>query len=137
MINFNTQISFFLLVLLVLILFLISIQFKIKSSYKFLKKIFVIVFTKREKNYTNENELIDKFIPQDEIKNLIQEDLPFIKSEAKETDRKTKLKLPSIDLLSFPNKKEKEKLSNEDSIDSEFLEKILLRFWCEWKYKKS
>jgi DNA segregation ATPase FtsK/SpoIIIE, S-DNA-T family len=136
LINFNTQISFFLLVLLVLILFLISIQFKIKSSYKFLKKIFVIVFTKRVKNYTNENELIDKFIPQDEIKNLIQEDLPFIKSEAKETDRKTKLKLPSIDLLSFPSKKEKEKLSNEDSIDSEFLEKILLDFGVNGSIKK-
>ena len=43
-----------------------------------LRKIFI---KKKEKNYTNKNELIDQYIPQDEIKNLIQEDLPFIKAE--------------------------------------------------------
>ena len=32
-----------------------------------------------------------KFIPQDEIKNLIQEDLPFIKSEPKGNNNKAKI----------------------------------------------
>ena len=33
------------------------------------------------KYYTDKTEIINEYIPQDEIKNLIQEDLPFIKSE--------------------------------------------------------
>ena len=37
-------------------------------------------FGNRSKNYTNKNEIINEYIPQEEIKNLIQDDLPFIKS---------------------------------------------------------
>ena len=48
-----------------------------------IKKLFRLIFVKKEKNYTNENEIINEFIPQEEITNLIQEDLPFIKSENK------------------------------------------------------
>ena len=83
LININSQISYYILILLILILFLISIQFKINSFYKILKKIFKYLFSKKEKNYTNENEIISEFIPQEEIKSLIQEDLPFIKNENK------------------------------------------------------
>jgi S-DNA-T family DNA segregation ATPase FtsK/SpoIIIE len=43
--------------------------------------VFKLIFIKKEKSYTNENEVISEFIPQEEITNLIQEDLPFIKSE--------------------------------------------------------
>ena len=78
-INISSQISFYTLILLILILFLISIQFKINSFYEIIKKIFKFLFSKKEKNYTNENEIISEFIPQEEIKSLIQEDLPFIK----------------------------------------------------------
>ena len=42
-----------------------------------------------KKNYTDKSEIINEYIPQDEIKNLIQEDLPFIKSE---NNRENKLK---------------------------------------------
>ena len=45
------------------------------------------------------SEIINEYIPQDEIKNLIQEDLPFIKSENKSPDKKIKFKLPTLDLL--------------------------------------
>ena len=51
---------------------------------------------------------MNEYIPQDEIKNLIQEDLPFIKSESTNSLKEIKFKLPSIDLLKTPSKKERE-----------------------------
>jgi S-DNA-T family DNA segregation ATPase FtsK/SpoIIIE len=121
LINFNQQATYYFLMIIIISLFLISIQFKITSLFK-------ILFSKKEKNYTNENEVINEFIPQDEIKNLIQEDLPFIKNEPKNLNKKTSFKLPLINLLKIPSKKDREKLKDEDFIDSEFLEKILLDF---------
>ncbi|MDA9085149.1 DNA translocase FtsK, partial [Candidatus Pelagibacter sp.] len=86
--------------------------------------------------YTNKNELINEFIPQDEIKSLIQEDLPFIKNKNTENTKNIMFKLPSIGLLKIPSKKEREKLKDEDYIDSEFLEKILLDFGVNGNIKK-
>ena len=40
LININSQVSYFILILLILFFFLISIQFKIDSFYKIIKKIF-------------------------------------------------------------------------------------------------
>jgi len=136
LINISPQIFYYILALLISILFLISIQFKINSFYKIIKKIFKYIFLKKEKNYTNENEVISEFIPQDEITNLIQEDLPFIKNENKNTNKKAKFKLPSIDLLKIPTEKDKGKLRDDDYIDSEFLEKILLDFGVNGDIKK-
>ena len=136
LIIFNKEVSYYIMILLILILFFISIQFQIGSFNKFLKKIFKLLFSKKEKNYTNENEIINQFIPQEEIKSLIQEDLPFIKNETKKNNNKLKFKLPSFDLLKIPTKKDKEKLKNEDFIDSGFLEKILLDFGVSGDIKK-
>ena len=136
LISFEQNISYYLMMLLVLNLFLISIQFKINYFYKFTKKIFRLFFSKKEKNYTNENEVINEFIPQEEIKSLIQEDLPFIKTDIKEMNKKIRFKLPSVELLKIPTKKEREKLQNEDYVDSEFLEKILLDFGVSGNIKK-
>ena len=135
-INLNPQAAYYILILLTLILFLISIQFKITSFYRIAKKISKFFFSYKEKSYTNKNEIIDEFIPQEEIKSLIQEDLPFIKSETKENNKKIKFNLPSIDLLKKPTKKETDKLNNEDYIGSEFLEKILLDFGVSGNIKK-
>jgi S-DNA-T family DNA segregation ATPase FtsK/SpoIIIE len=136
LINFGPQITYHLLILLVLSLFLISVQFKISFFYKSVKKMIKFLFSKKDKNYTNENELISEFIPQDEIKNLIQEDLPFIKTSAKEKNNKIRFKLPSVDLLKIPTKKEREKLRDDDFVDSNFLEKILLDFGVSGDIKK-
>ena len=135
-VNTNSQISYYILALLILILFLISIQFKINYFYKIIKKIFLFLFSKKDKNYTNENEVISEFIPQEEIKSLIQEDLPFIKTENKTDNKIIRFKLPSIDLLKIPTQKDKEKLRDDDYIDSEFLEKILLDFGVSGDIKK-
>ncbi|MDA9042777.1 DNA translocase FtsK [Candidatus Pelagibacter sp.] len=136
LISINSLISYYLLILTILILFLISIHFKISSFYKIVKKLFKLIFIKKEKNYTNENEIISEFIPQEEITNLIQEDLPFIKSENKSLSKKIRFKLPTIDLLKIPTHKDREKLKDEDYIDSKFLEKILLDFGVSGDIKK-
>ena len=136
LINANSLIFYYVLVLSILILFLISIQFKINYFYKIFKKILKFLFSKKEKNYTNQNEVISEFIPQEEIKSLIQEDLPFIKNENRTNNNKIKFTLPSIDLLKIPTQKDKEKLRDYDYIDSEFLEKILLDFGVSGEIKK-
>jgi S-DNA-T family DNA segregation ATPase FtsK/SpoIIIE len=136
MLNLNSQISYYILTLSILILFSISIQFRINSFYKFVKTILNLLFSKKEKNYTNENEVISEFIPQEDIKSLIQEDLPFIKNENKTDNKKIRFKLPSIDLLKIPTQKDKGKLRDDNYIDSEFLEKILLDFGVSGSIKK-
>ena len=136
LISFNLQATYYLLIFLIIVFFLITIQFKLKVFYKIIKKVFKYLFSKKQKSYTNENEIINEFIPQDQIKNLIQDDLPFIKNENKNLSSKNIFKLPSIDLLRIPNKKDKEKLRSEDYIDSEFLEKILLDFGVNGEIKK-
>jgi len=136
LISVNSQISYYLLILIILILFLISIHFKVSSFYQIIKKLFRLIFVKKEKSYTNENEIISEFIPQEEITNLIQEDLPFIKNENKSLSKKIRFKLPTIDLLKIPTYKDREKLKDEDYIDSEFLEKILLDFGVSGDIKK-
>jgi len=135
-ININSQVFYYILVLLILSLFLISIQFKINYFYKIIIIILKFLFSKKERSYTKENEIIDEYIPQEEIKNLIQEDLPFIKNETRELKNKITFKLPSINLLKIPSKKDREKLRDEDYIDSAFLEKILLDFGVSGNIEK-
>jgi S-DNA-T family DNA segregation ATPase FtsK/SpoIIIE len=132
----NPQISYYIFVFLIFTLFLISVQFKINSFYKISIKIFRLLFINKEKNYTNKNEIINEFIPQEEIKSLIQEDLPFIKNESKINNKRIKFKIPSIDLLKVPGPRDRGKLRNEDFTGSEFLEKILLDFGVSGNIKK-
>ena len=103
----NKEISFYFLIFLIICLFVISINFNIKKFYIFLIKIINFIKKKNNKNYTDKTEIINEYIPQDEIKNLIQEDLPFIKAGSIKDLDKTKFKLPTIDLLKIPSKNEK------------------------------
>ena len=80
-VNSYENFFYYFLILLVITFFLLSINFSLKSFIDGIKKLINISFRRDSKNYTNKNELIDEFIPQDEIKDLIQEDLPFIKTE--------------------------------------------------------
>ncbi len=131
----NEKIFYYILLLLNIIIFLISINFYPIKFYRILKKIFKF-FNKNEiKNYTDKSEIIDEYIPQEEIKNIIQEDLPFIKAENK-NDSKIKFKLPSLNLLKIPSKKERENLEKKESHNPEFLEKILLDFGVDGNIKK-
>ena len=127
--------SFYVLIFFTFLLFLISINFNPFKFYKSILKIYNFFLRKKEKNYTDKSEVISEYIPQDEIKNLIQEDLPFIKAENK-INEKIKFKLPSFDLLKVPTKKERENSNQNETHNSEFLEKILLDFGVNGNIKK-
>ena len=133
LINLNQEISYYILIIIILSLFLISVNFKLNSCTNFLKIIFNFIFKKKEKNLINNEKYIN---PITETKEPIQEDLPFIKNTIETKSTKSKFILPSIDLLRFPSKKERQKSLDEGEIDSDFLEKILLDFGVEGKIKK-
>ena len=132
LISSNEAISYYGLASSIILLFLLSINFNLKYFYSLLKK----VYEKDNKNYTNKNEIISEYIPQDEIKNLIQEDLPFIKSDKPHSPKNLKFKLPSIDLLKVPSKNERENSNKNENNDPNFLEKILLDFGVNGTIKK-
>ena len=135
LISYNST-SFYILIFVILILFFLSINLNYKSFLSTFNKIFSLIFIKNNKNYTNKNELINEYIPQDEIKNLIQEDLPFVKADNQKIISKNKFILPSIDLLKTPSKTEKNSANNKENNDPEFLEKILLDFGVNGNIKK-
>ena len=92
-------------------------------------------------NSTRENVYLSEILnnsdfKKKEIKNLIQEDLPFIKADEIKKTEIQKFKLPSLDLLKIPSKKERENSEKNQSSDPEFLEKILLDFGVNGKIKK-
>ena len=136
LINSYNNFFYYFFILITIFFFLISINFNPKKFFQGIKKLIQFILKKNIKNYTNKNEVIDEFIPQEEIKDLIQEDLPFIKTENIKSSNKTKFLLPSIDLLKVPSKKERENLNKNENNNPEFLEKILLDFGVNGKIKK-
>ena len=135
LILFNENISFYVFIILIISLFFISINLSPKNFYYFIKRI-INFFNKKDKNYTNKNEIINEYIPQDEIKNLIQEDLPFIRAEEMKKSEKSKFVLPNLELLKVPSKKERESSEKNLTHDPDFLEKILLDFGVNGNIKK-
>ena len=135
LLNRYEDFSYYLLLLLTLIFFILSINFNLKNFISSFKKILNILFKKDSKNYTSKDELINEFIPQDEIKDIIQEDLPFIKAENNRLS-KTKFSLPSIGLLKTPTERGRGSLDKNENNNPEFLEKILLDFGVNGKIKK-
>ena len=130
----NDNVFYYILILLTIFLFLISINFSPRNFLKFIKKYFSL-FKRNDKIYTDKSEIINEYIPQDQIKNLIQEDLPFIKSENK-FENKIKFQLPNLELLKIPSKKEKANFNKDEIHDPEFLEKILMDFGVNGNIKK-
>ncbi len=132
----NENISYYFLIVSTFIFFLISIDFNPKKFFENIKNLINKILSKNQKNYTNKNEIIEEYIPQEQIKNLIQEDLPFIKAENNLSQNKTKFKLPSIEFLKSPLKNEKSKFNKNENNNPEFLEKILLDFGVKGSIKK-
>ena len=136
-ISSNEVISYYVLILTTSLFFLISVNFNVVGSFEITKKFFNTIFNKNKKNYTNKDEIIKEYIPQDEIKNLIQEDLPFIKAENTLSRDRNKYKLPSLELLKIPSKNERKISNKNDTVDPSFIEKILLDFGVNGKIKKT
>jgi len=133
LINLNQEITYYVLIIIILSLFLISVNFKLNSCINFVKILLNFIFKKNEKNSISNEKYIN---PINENKEPIQEDLPFIKNAPETKTVKSKFILPSINLLKLPTKKERQKSSDEEGVDSSFLEKILLDFGVEGKIKK-
>ncbi len=133
LLNTNETLFYYILIFIIIFLFFFSINFSTAKYSYLINKVFNLF--KNKKNYTDKSEIIDEYIPQDEIKNLIQEDLPFIKAENK-IENKVQFKLPNMDLLKSPTKKERENTNKNETNTSEFLEKILLDFGVNGKIKK-
>ena len=106
LINFQTSVSYYLLLITILGLFLVSVNFNYQFFWTILKKIIIYIKKDNSKPYTDKSEIISEYIPQDQIKDLIQEDLPFIKAEKVKENEKTKFNLPGLNLLKTPTKKE-------------------------------
>ncbi|MDB3982114.1 DNA translocase FtsK [Candidatus Pelagibacter sp.] len=135
LIQINDNIFFYFFIFLISFLFLISINFNPKKFYAFFKKILGLFLKNQKNSYGDKSEIINEYIPQDEIKNLIQEDLPFIRNENK-SENKVKFRLPSLDLLKKPTKKGGENFRKNEAHDPDFLEKILMDFGVSGSIKK-
>ena len=130
----NKDISYYIILFLIAIIFLFSINFNLKSFINILKNLFVRIKRKKNEESSNINNISGEHETIiEEVKKPTQEDLPF---NTKITENKYKFKLPSIDYLKNPTKKEREKNLNEEKIDENTLEKILLDFGVEGKVKK-
>ena len=131
----HERIFYYFFICLIIFLFLTSLNFKLLDFYNGIKKFLSLISKREDKNYTDKSEIISEYIPQDEIKSLIQEDLPFIKNENK-YENKTKFKLPSLDLLKIPTKKDTNQSNKNETHNPDFLEKILLDFGVSGNIKK-
>ena len=135
LVNINKEISYYLLIIITIIFFLISINFSLKFTLSFFKFLLGLVKKQKKENQILKNEFSENFIKEEIEETRIQEDLPFYTSSPELKKASQKFKIPLVDFLKQPTKKEREKRSNE-IIDESFLEKILLDFGVEGKIKK-
>ena len=130
----NQNISYYIILFLIILIFLLSINFSLKFFISFFKNIYLKISKKNNEEIQNINTFTEENQKTtDDIQKPTQEDLPF---NTKNKENKYKFKLPSLDYLKYPTKKEREKNLNEDKIDEGTLEKILLDFGVEGKIKK-
>ena len=130
----NEKISYYLLIILICLIFLKSINFKIFFIFNFLKKISYI-FSKKTKAENNYDKVyFEKPVEPEINQTRIQENFSF-KKDTNLDIKSIKFKLPEIEFLKKPTKKEREN-SSEIKIDENALEKILLDFGVEGKIKK-
>ncbi len=130
----NKKFSYYFLIILISLFFFKSINFKIFFIFSLIKKI-LFIFSKKPKRESDYNQVnFEK--PTEPMVNetRIQENFSFKKEPISDT-KIVKFKLPTIDFLKKPTKKEREN-SSEIKINGNTLEKILLDFGVEGKIKK-
>ena len=132
-IKINEQVSYYILIIVISIIFLLSINFKLKTFISIIKKIFFL--TRKNKNSFNtlDQKIEEEIIPNESyVETRVQENFSFDKNKE---NKSFKFKLPSLDFLKKPTKKERESIA-DNKIDDATLEKILLDFGVEGKIKK-
>ena len=130
----NHQISYVILLVLISTFFLLSINFKFKFISSFFK-----FFTKSKKTSSggvieNYDENVISEINYTNNETRVQENFAFENNISSSGKRTLKYKLPSIDFLKTPSKKNNN--VSENKIDEKNLEKILLDFGVEGEVKK-
>ena len=126
--------SYYFLIALILLFFLKSLNFKFYYIFNIFKKI-ILLFKKRSRseNITINTETEKNF--ETEInQGDVQENFSFDK-KTEPVVKSVKFKLPTLEFLKLPTKKEREN-SSEIKVDGEMLEKILLDFGVEGKINK-
>ncbi len=126
--------SYYFLIIFILLVFFKSINFKILFVFKSIRKI-LNIFKKKpliKNNYEEFN--FEKSSKEVINETRIQENFSF-KKETTPSTKTFKFKLPTIEFLKKPSKKEREN-SSEIKINENTLEKILLDFGVEGKIKK-
>ncbi len=133
-VNANEEISYYLLICLISLVFLKSINFKIIFILNLINKI-PYFFSKKSRIKNNYNQTdFEKPITPLVSETRIQENFSFRKEPVSD-NKLIKFKLPNIDYLKKPTKKEREN-SSDIKINEKTLEKILLDFGVEGKIKK-
>jgi len=133
-IEINTTVSYYSLILITILLFLISINFRFFKILKFISLFKNLSISKKNGDSKHDDEIIqDRTIAEDFIQNnRVQDSLPF---ESKVDKNYKTFSLPDLKLLRSPSRDEKIAKKNED-INEEFLEKVLMDFGVEGKIKK-
>ncbi len=134
LVNTNIQISYYILIISISLFFFKSINFKFFFIFNLLKKI-PYIFSKKSKTDSSYDQVnYEKPIETNISETRIQENFSF-KKEAQSNIKTIKFKLPTIEFLKKPTKKEREN-SSDTKINENTLEKILLDFGVEGKIKK-
>jgi len=133
-VNTNKEVAYYFLIILISLVFFKSINFKIFFIFNLLKKI-PYIFSKKPKR-ENDYDQVNFEKPIEPIVNetRIQENFSFKKEPVSDT-KTIKFKLPAIEFLKKPTKKEREN-SSDIKINENTLEKILLDFGVEGKIIK-
>ena len=132
LVKLNEQIAFYILIVLVIFLFLLSINFRIN----FILSVIKFLFRKKNEDYNKVDNLNQNEKILDTNTSRVQSNFSFEDITKPKSNSKIKYKLPSIDYLNSPSKKERLKKDSNQNYDEKSLEKILLDFGVEGEIKK-
>ena len=132
LVKLNEQIAFYILIVLVIFLFLLSINFRIN----FILSVIKFLFRKKNEDHNKSENLNQNEKVLDTNTSRVQSNFSFEDITKPKSNSKIKYKLPSIDYLNSPSKKERLKKDSNQNYDEKSLEKILLDFGVEGEIKK-
>ena len=132
LVKLNEQISFYILIVLVIFLFLLSINFKMN----FILSVIKFLFRKKNEDHNKSENFNQNEKVLDTNTSRVQSNFSFEDITKPKSNSKIKYKLPSIDYLNSPSKKERLKKDSNQNYDEKSLEKILLDFGVEGEIKK-
>ena len=132
LVKLNEQIAFYILIVLVIFLFLLSINFRIN----FILSVIKFLFRKKNEDLNKAENLNQNEKILDTNTSRVQSNFSFEDITKPKSNSKIKYKLPSIDYLNSPSKKERLKKDSNQNYDEKSLEKILLDFGVEGEIKK-